>query len=354
MNALKLYAKRDLRFEEQPYPKIEKGTDVIIQIKAAGICGSDISRYKKQGPYVPGMVWGHEFSGIVVETGSQVKEVTVGSRISGVPTLTCEDQSINLCRYCRKGEYARCEQLTVVGAYYPGGFAEYIKLPEKNCVLLPDSVDLETAAMLEPAAVVQHGLFHTNLTIGDTVVVVGCGTIGLLAIQLSVIYGARRVIAVDISETSLHRAQANGATVLINGRTENILQRIIELTEGDMGDVVVEAAGSIDSSAQVFAYAKKGGGVVFLGIPYSDIQIERFYFEKIVRNELTIWGSWNSVSAPFPGKEWETIIHLIEKKKLQPERLITHRIKLQEGPKIFEELMKEETSDSFGKILFVP
>ncbi len=354
MRTLKLYGKQDIRFEEYEKPTIQRDNEVIIKVKAAGICGSDLSRYKKQGPYVEGMVWGHEFSGEVVEIGRNVKKVEIGTRVSGVPTLVCDDLSVEKCYFCEKSEYARCENLTVVGAYYPGAFAEYIKLPEKNCVVLSDSVNFESAALLEPASVVLHGLYRSNLVPGDNIVIVGCGNIGLLSIKFAKIFGAKKIIAIDIDEDSLKRATKNGATHTINSRKTDALELIKEYTDGLMAEVVVEAAGSPKTSAEVFAYAKKGGGVVFLGIPYSDIVIERFYFEKIVRSELTVWGSWNSVSAPFPGKEWTTIVSLLEKNNLDLQSLVTHRLSLEDGPEIFKELTEKSSKEHYGKVLFIP
>ncbi|MBO1308692.1 galactitol-1-phosphate 5-dehydrogenase [Enterococcus sp. 669A] len=355
MRSLKLYGKQDLRFEEAEKPVLEKETDVIIKVKAVGICGSDLSRYKKLGPYVSGMVWGHEFSGEVVETGSQVRHVAVGDRVAGAPCFTCADLDVEEeCYFCKKSEFARCENLTVIGARHGGAYAEYIRLPEKNCVPIPDSVDYESAAMIEPSAVVVHGFYHTNLTAGDTVVVVGCGNIGLLSIKFAKIFGATKIIAVDIADEALEMAKAAGASHTINSLKVDTLETIASYTDGLMSDIVVESAGSPITSAQVFAYAKKGGGVVFMGIPYADISIERFYFEKIVRSELKVWGAWSCVSAPFPGKEWHTIMALLENGQLELKSMITHRLTLAEGPEIFDTITHKKPEDNFGKVMFFP
>lgn len=354
MKALKLYDVEDLRYEEANKPVLEKANDVIVKVKAVGICGSDLSRYKKLGPYIKGMVWGHEFSGEVVEVGDGVSRVKVGDRIAGVPTFICEDLDVKKCHYCEKAEYARCENLTVIGARHGGAYAEYIRLPEKNCMPIPDSVDYESAAMVEPSAVVIHGFYRSNLTAGDEVVVVGCGNIGLLSIKISKIFGASKIIAVDIADEALEMAKEYGATHTINSLKENTLEKIALVTENLMADIVVEAAGSPITSSQVFGYAKKGGGVVFLGIPYADVKIERFYFEKIVRSELNIWGSWSCVSAPFPGKEWKTIVSLLENNQLELKSMITHRLKLEDGPEIFNRITHKKPEDNFGKVIFLP
>ncbi|EIA20495.1 galactitol-1-phosphate 5-dehydrogenase [Listeria fleischmannii] len=347
MKALKLYGKRDLRYEEADMPVIEKPDEVLLKVKAVGVCGSDISRYSKLGPYISGMIWGHEFSGEVIDTGSEVTNVKKGDRIAGCPALYCGE-----CEYCKKSEFARCEKLTVIGARHPGAYAEYIKLPSENVVKIPDELDYKAAAFVEPSAVVVHGYYHTNLQAGDDVVVVGAGNIGLLSIQWAKVFGARRVIVIDIDDAKLKEAKELGADFTINSLKENPLDVIPSYTDGLGADLVVEAAGSPITSAQVFAYAKKGGGVVFLGIPYADISIERFYFEKIVRSELTIWGSWNAISAPFPGKEWQTTVHFLANGQIRVKPMISHRLSLQKGPQVFEDIYHKK--EFFGKVMFFP
>ncbi|MBP1042246.1 galactitol-1-phosphate 5-dehydrogenase [Vagococcus sp. BWB3-3] len=353
MRALKLYGKEDLRYEEADRPVVVKPLDVIIKIQAVGICGSDLSRYKKIGPYVPGMVWGHEFSGQVSQIGSQVKTIKVGDRVTGCPTLVCQDLGKEECYYCKKAEYARCESLTVIGARHPGSYAEYISLPEKNVVKIPDNVDYESAAMIEPSSVVLHGYYRMKITAGDNVVVVGCGNIGLLAIKWAKILGANQIIAIDINEEALASAIQAGATAKINSAVSEPIAEIQQLTKGLGADCVVESAGSPITSAQVYSYAKKGGAVVFLGIPYADINIERFYFEKIVRNELTVLGSWNAISAPFPGKEWEATIEALASGALEVKSMISHRLPLAEGPAIFKRITHRR-EENFGKVMFFP
>ncbi|WP_077329167.1 galactitol-1-phosphate 5-dehydrogenase [Virgibacillus siamensis] len=347
MRALNLYGKQDLRFEDTIKPVIENPDDVIVKVKAVGICGSDLSRYKKLGPYVEGMTFGHEFSGVVVETGAGVDGLHVGDRVAGCPTLYCGE-----CDSCRKGELSRCEKLTVIGARHPGAYAEYVKLPAENIIPIPDEVDFDTAAMIEPSAVVVHGMYRTSLQPGGIVAVMGCGNIGLLAIQWAKIFGAKTVYAIDIDDEKLQTAREVGADVAVNPMENPAYDQVMELTNGSGVDVAVESAGSPVTSAQVFALAKKGGEVVFMGIPYADVNIERFYFEKIVRSELTVLGSWNAISSPFPGKEWESTVHFMANGQLNVKPIITHRLNLQEGPDVFDQIVNRK--DTFGKVLFYP
>src|SRR5690606_37626601 len=192
---------------------------------------------------------------------------------------------------CRKGELSRCKKLTVIGARHPGAYAEYVKLPAENIVPLPDNVDFDTAALIEPSSVVAHGYYRTRIQPGAEVAVMGCGSIGLLAVQWAIIFGAKKVYAIDIDDKKLELAKQLGADVTINSLQAPPHETLLELTNGRGVDLAVESAGSPITSAQVFALPRKGGEVVFLGIPYADINIERFYFEKIVRSELTVYGS---------------------------------------------------------------
>lgn len=347
MKTLNLYAKQDIRYEESDKPKIENTDDVIIKVKAVGICGSDISRFNKLGPYVEGMTFGHEFAGEIAAIGSDVVDFTIGERVAGCPAFYCGH-----CESCKKGELARCENLHVAGAYVPGAYAEYIKLPAENVISIPDNVTFETAAMVEPSAVVAHGFYRTSIHPGAEVAVMGCGNIGLLAIQWAKIFGAKHVYAIDIDPEKLETAKQVGADFVINSKEEPAYDQIVSLTDGAGVDVAVESAGSPVTSAQVLALPKKGGEVVYMGIPYADIHIERFYFERIVRNELTILGSWNAISAPFPGREWAASIYCMQTGQIDVTPMITHRLKLEKGPETFEKIINRE--ESFGKVMFFP
>ncbi|WP_085524365.1 galactitol-1-phosphate 5-dehydrogenase [Tuberibacillus sp. Marseille-P3662] len=348
MKSLSLYDKQDIRFEESPKPVIDKSDDVIIKVKAVGICGSDISRYKKLGPYVEGMTFGHEFAGEVIDVGPDVDEnIKEGARVAACPTFYCGQ-----CESCQKGELSRCEKLTVIGARHPGAYAEYVKLPANNIIPLPDNVDYDTAALIEPSSVVAHGFYRTSIQPGAQVAVMGCGNIGLLAVQWAKIFGAKKVYAIDIDDSKLEVANKVGADVLINSLEQPAHEQINEYTSGCGVDLAVESAGAPATSAQVLSLPKKGGEVVFMGIPYADIHIQRYYFEKIVRNELKVLGSWNAISSPFPGKEWGASIHYMSTGQINVKPMISHRLHLHEGPKTFDRIINRD--GSFGKVLFYP
>lgn len=204
MKALKLYGKQDLRFETAPLPIVNKENNVLVSIKAAGICGSDISRYRDLGPYVEGMIWGHEFAGVVEAVDSSTKHVSVGDHVVVVPVLFKEEDY-----YIRSGQPARSDALHTMGAISQGGFAEYIAVPEENVVIIPKNISFEAASLIEPSAVVLHGLHQVDFKIGDTAAVVGAGgTIGLLTIQWLERMGASEIIAIDIDNNRLKKQKS--------------------------------------------------------------------------------------------------------------------------------------------------
>ncbi|WP_152655415.1 galactitol-1-phosphate 5-dehydrogenase [Oceanobacillus sp. CFH 90083] len=348
MKALNLYDIEDIRFEENtPVPQITSNDEVLIQVKSAGVCGSDLSRYKKLGPYVPGTTFGHEFSGVISAVGSAVTQFKEGDRVAACPAFSCGE-----CNYCRQGAPTRCTELTVIGAKHPGAYAEYVTLPASHVLQLPGEIDFDAAAMLEPSSVVLHGFYRTSIQPGAAVAIMGIGSIGLLSVQWAKIFGAEIVFAIDIDENKLKTAKQLGADIAINPLEEDTEMVIKKHTAQSGVDLAVESAGSPATSEQVLSLPKKGGEVLYLGIPYGDITLQRYYFEKIVRNELRILGSWNALSAPFPGKEWKTALHYMKTGQLDVKPMISHHFPLNMGPEIFHQLIYKEI-DAI-KVLFHP
>lgn len=345
MKALTFYGKRDLRYEDVEIPVIQSGKEVIVKVKAAGICGSDIARYRSLGPYVPGNIWGHEFAGEIVAIGSEVENAAVGDHVACCPTLVCHQ-----CSYCQGGHPAGCDSLNTIGAYAPGAFAEYVRMPSSALVKMPEGMSFEEGALSEPAAVAIHGLYQTEIRMGYEVAVVGCGNIGLMCIAWAKAFGAKKVYALDISDTHLKMAEHFGADVLINTTDKDFYEVIREYCDGV--DLAIESAGNPYTAACVLGLPHKGGEVVYMGIPYADVAVPRFYFEKIMRNELRVKGSWCTVSAPYPGKEWMNAVDYIGNHKVHVADMISHREPLSKGPELFERII--ENPEAFGKVMLCP
>lgn len=345
MKALRFYDIQDLRYEEADAPVITAPDEVIVKVKAVGICGSDIARYRSLGPYIKGNVWGHEFAGEVVETGAEVTTVKAGDRVVGCPNLVC-----HTCEYCTSGHPSRCETLNTIGALVPGAFAEYIKMPAKNLVHMVEGMTFEEGALTEPATVAIHGLYQSHIQMGYEVAVVGCGNIGLMSIAWSKAFGAKRVFALDVDDGQLEMAKSFGADVCINTRDADFHEAIRQYGPGV--DLAIESAGNPFTAARVLGLPHKGGEVVYMGIPYGDVPVPRFYFERIMRNELEIHGSWCTISAPYPGREWANAVDYIGNHKVQVTQMITHQRNMSEGPELFRQIINNPRG--FGKVLLYP
>jgi L-iditol 2-dehydrogenase len=346
MKAAVLYAPGDLRYEEVEKPEVKNSDDVLIKVHEVGICGSDISRVLHTGTYTFPTIPGHEFSGTVESVGEGVKEIKLGDKVVVAPMLPCM-----VCEACVKGHYGQCESYDFIGSRRDGAFAEYVVAPEKNILKLPYNVSTEEGALVEPAAVTLHGMINVKINPGDTVVVLGCGPIGQLAIQFSKIMGATKVIAVDILDKKLEEAIAIGADICINSLLGDPVEAIKEITTGKGANVTIETAGSNITQEQAFRTTRDLGRILFLGTAHKDIVLPPKTFERIVRGEVQVFGSWNSYSAPFPGVEWRATLDYISAGKLKVSQLITHKFNLSEAPKVFEKL--GERAIEFNKIIFV-
>lgn len=320
--------------------------DVKIKVVACGICGSDIHKMQTKWKYAYPAVMGHEFSGQVVEVGKKVTKHKVGDRVVAVPFLPCYQ-----CRYCQEGNYSMCENYQMIGTHYFGGFAEYCTLPETNLLNI-GNLDFEKASFVEPLAVVMHAVMGIGVTLGDSVVVLGAGTIGMLTMQALKTVGASKVIVVDIDNKKLEKAKELGATHTINSLEENLKEKVLEYTDNIGADISLECAGSPITQEQCLLITKKSGKVGYTGIAYKDVLLKEEAFESIFRKELTLKGFWNSYSAPFPGREWTNAIELIAKDLVKVEPFISHRFSVDQVKEAFDMIL--ERKEVYNKVLIKP
>lgn len=336
MKAAVLYSPGDFRVENRPVPQIKKDDDVLISVSAVGICGSDIDRIFKTGMYTMPAVPGHEFCGIVKKTGKNVKKFKEGDRVAVAPILPCFK-----CESCLKGNYGQCDNYDYLGSRRDGAFAEYVVAPERNLVKMAENVDMISGGAIEPACVTLHGMMKTGLSAGDSVAVIGCGAIGLFAIQFAKILGATKIIAVDILQNKLEAAKKAGATDIINSIECDPIKAISELTSGGV-DISVETAGSPITQEQCVRAARKHGVVLLLGTAHKDVVFPPKTFEHIIRNELTLKGTWNSFSSPFPGREWTAVAEYLADERFDIKSFITHVITLDELPQTLLSMKNRE------------
>jgi L-iditol 2-dehydrogenase len=347
MKAAVLHAPGDLRVEDVPVPRI--GPDeVLVRVAAAGICGSDIGRVMVTGTYHFPTIPGHEFSGIVAGVGGTVAHLAIGDRVAVAPLMPCFD-----CDWCRAGKFSLCDDYDFMGSRSDGAFAEYLKAPARNVLKLPDGVSLDAAAMIEPAAIILHGIHKLNLSLGDAVAVVGCGALGAFALQFAKLSGAQPLIAIDVDEGKLDLAREMGADLCINPAQVDAVAAVKAATGGRGVRIALECAGAAPGRDLAILATAKQGKVMLYGTAYGDVTFAEKAFARMVREELEVVGSWNSYSLPFPGKEWFDILELLRTRRLLMEPLISHRATLDEAPAIFKAL-KGRSFGPYHKILFKP
>jgi L-iditol 2-dehydrogenase len=346
MNAAVLHAVGDLRYERVGMPAAGEG-EALVRVRAAGVCGSDLGRVMTTGTYRFPTIPGHEFCGEIVETGSRLRAFARGDRVVVAPLLPC-----GRCEFCESGDFGLCEDYDYLGSRRDGGFAEYVVAPERNLLRLPDELSFLEGAGVEPAAVTLHGLLRVGIGVGDTVAVLGCGALGLFALQFARIMGASRVFAVDIAPDKLALAGILGADECVNSAEVDAVERILELTGGRGASVALETAGAVQTQEQCLRIVRKKGRVLYLGTAHRDVVIPPKSFERIVRHELSLMGSWNSYSAPFPGVEWQSTIDFLRSGSFKLKPLITHVFDLSEAPKVFVDLVKR--TYPYTKVMFEP
>ena len=337
MKAAVLYAPGDLRVESRELPQIKSDQDVRVQVKAVGICGSDLERILTKGTYSFPTIPGHEFCGVVDAIGENVSEFQVGDRVVVAPILPCMK-----CDSCSFGYYGQCDNYDYLGSRRDGGMAEYVIAPAKNLIKMPNSMSFKEGAVVEPAAVTLHGMIQVGINAGDTVAVLGCGAIGAFAVSFSKILGASFVVATDIDPEKIAGAIKAGADECIDSRNCDSVATLQNMVQNKGFDVVIETAGSSITQEQSLRLAKKKGRVLYLGTAHKDVVLPPKTFECIVRNELWVTGSWNSFSAPFPGREWYAILKYVGDGRLDLKSTISHSISLDELPDFIVRMEKRE------------
>lgn len=328
---------------EKPAPKAD---EVIVKVMAAGTCGSDSHKMVSGWKYGYPSIMGHEFSGIVTELGTDVKDIKVGQRVAVAPFIPCFK-----CHYCQIGLFQMCENYSMLGQQRPGGFEQYVAAPARNLLDIGD-MSYEEGALIEPMAVAAHAVMGIKPELGDSAAVFGLGTVGDLVVRLLMAAGVTNIIGIDIDDKKLAKGLEEGCTHVINSMNEPLEDKIQEYTDGLGVDIAMECAGSKITEEQTLLVTKREGKVGFVGIAYADVMLHQKAFENIFRHEITLKGFWNSYSAPFPGREWTNSIDLVNSGRLKIKDLITHRYELKDMQEAFD--MITTRSESFNKVMFYP
>jgi len=340
MTAAVMYAPGDIRVEgvnvASPGP-----AEVLLKVAACGVCGSDIPRMLRNGGYVMPIICGHEFSGYVEQLGEGVTGFEVGDLVSVPPLIPCYH-----CDFCLRGEFGLCENYDYFGSRSNGAYAQYVVSPVGNLLKMPAGIDPRAAAMLDPAAIALHALWKTGLRSGHRVLVVGAGPIGLFAVQWAKLAGAGQIVTVDLSAEKSAMAREAGATGAVQTHDE------AKALAGRGFDIVLESAGVPVTADMAAHLTGPHGHAVFVGIPHAPVTLSKETFNQFMRLEVTLHGSWNSFSAPFPGDEWRTAADKLANGELKWEFMITHELPLSELPAMMVKLGNR--SEFTSKVIFLP
>ena len=324
MKANVLHGVGDLRYEDIPVPDLKSG-EVLLKVRACGICGSDIPRIFVNGTYRFPTVPGHEFSGEIVDAFDAENKSLIGKRAAVFPLIPCME-----CESCRRGVYETCRRYNYLGSRCDGAFAEYVAVPAWNVAPIPDNVSFEQAAMCEPVSVALHALRRSNVSIGDVVAVFGPGTIGTLIAIWARACGASKVLLVGNSTSNFDAPRSVGFDLLCNSDEKDPIEWIIEQTNGNGADIAVEAVGFAGTFGSCLLAARTGGTVVAVGNPHGDYLLPRDTYWQILRKQLTVHGTWNSGFDRSDKNDWLSAIAAMSAGQIHPEKLITHRFGLSE------------------------
>lgn len=332
MKAIELTEIGKLELVEKKRPK-PKHDEVLLRIKACGICGSDIPRVYQNGTYHFPTVIGHEFAGKIVELGEGVDQSLLNQRVAVFPVLPCFH-----CRYCLSGDYVQCENYHYFGSRNDGGFEEYLTVPTFNLVPLTDNISYEEGAMIEPATVAQHAIQKSDIKLGDNVVIYGAGPIGIMVARWAQLAGANRVALFDIDKKAISFAKNLKFEHVFYNDGKNNLDNIQRAFNGELANIVVEATGNTHSFNNCVQSIRKFGTIVLLGNPHSDMTLERKTYDQLMRKEGKIVSVYNDVYKKYPKNEWEVTRNALDRKALKVKDLITQKAQIDEVIDLFEQI----------------
>lgn len=348
MKAYVLHGIGDMRYEEVPVPVLKPG-EVLVEVKAVGICGSDIPRIFENGTYSFPLIPGHEFSGIVTETGRETDSSWSGKRVGVFPLLPC-----GTCAPCQKDHYEMCRAYSYLGSRTNGAFAQYVAVPTWNLVELPEGVSFEAAAMLEPMAVAVHALRSIDPAKKERVAVCGLGTIGLLLAMFLKEPGIDNLLLIGNKEFQRKNVLDLGIAEeqYFDSRDGDTADYILKRTDGLGADVFFECVGKNETVLTALRATAPGGRIQLVGNPASDMNFDRNTYWKILRNQLTVKGNWNSAFLHCEEDDWHYVLKRLSEGKIQPERYITQRFRLDELEKGLR-IMRDKTEE-YVKVMIFP
>jgi threonine dehydrogenase-like Zn-dependent dehydrogenase len=315
MKAAVFHCPGDIRLEDVEKPVI--GSDeVLVSPRSVGICGSDNHIFAGHWKVETPLILGHEFTGDVIESGSQVRDFKPGDRVVIEPAITC-----GKCYYCNSLDTNNyfCENRPTIGFTRDGAFAEYVMVPEKGLHHLPDDLDYERGAFVEPLACAVRGSDRSDVQSGDYVVILGAGPIGLLLLMLTRLRGASRIVISEINKSRRDMAKKLGSDLALNPGELDVYAASKELFHGREADVVIEAVGSRETVEQAFTLTRPGGRVCIVGLCPQGTPV-------------TIGSSCS------PRGTFERAIRLLESRRIDVAPFVTHRFALDDIGQAFADI----------------
>jgi L-iditol 2-dehydrogenase len=347
MQALQLTEYRKLQLVDLPVPT-PAPDEVLIQVAACGICGSDVHGYDgSTGRRIPPLVMGHEAAGVIAAVGKSVNAFAVGERVTFDSTISC-----GTCRFCKTGAVNLCDRREVLGVSCGdyrrnGAFAEYVVVPARIVYRLPDSLPFADAAMIEAVSVALHAVRLTEVEQGSTALVVGAGMIGLLILQSLRVAGCEKILVADLDLNRLQLAKKLGANEVLEAgaatTSEGIAEQVRALTGGHGADVVLEAVGTSTTVRTAIASARKGATVTLVGNLSPEVSLP---LQSVVTRQIRLQGSCASAG------EYPQAIELMASKAIDVAPMLSAVAPLAEGPRWFERLYARE--QNLMKVVLTP
>jgi L-iditol 2-dehydrogenase len=325
MKRAKIVSPGRIIIEDVEIPAIRRD-EVLINVKYCGICGTDIHAYYGKHPFISlPVVPGHECSGVITDVIKETDKESfyIGQKVTIIPQITC-----GRCYNCRNGRYNICDNLKVIGCQTDGALAEYFSVRSDLVIPLPDELSLEEGALVEPLAVAIHAIKRGDLKIGDNVVILGAGTIGLLILQCAKAAGAKDIIITDIYDSRLELAKKLGADYTINSLKSNVINTILEKSGKNGIDITFECAGTEATINQAIQIARKGTRIVVIGVFEKDVSVK---IGLVQDRELELVGSLMYMKEDFYGA-----INMMIKGMVKVQPLISRIYSIDEVASAFE------------------
>lgn len=333
MRVAMYYNNNDIRIEQMPIPEISE-TEMLVKVHASGICGSDVMEWYriKKAP----RVLGHEIAGEIVKTGKKVENFQIGDRVFVSHHVPC-----NLCHFCQSNKHTLCHTLHSTN-FYPGGFAEYLRVPEINVdrgvFPLPKELQYDDGVFIEPLACVVRGMHIADIQPGQNVLIIGSGITGLLHIKLTRAWGANRIFATDISPIRLEWAQKMGADIVINATSEKTATLIKQHNNGELVDLAITCTGAPAAVQQAFESVQPGGTILFFAPTEPGVKVSFPLFD--------LWNKSVKMVSTYAGapQDIDEAICLLKSKTITVQDLISHRLPLDQAAKGFRLVAEAQNS----------